>query len=102
MTKADIIDVISHATGMTKVDTGAAVNGFISAVSEALQRGERVDLRSFGSFNVKVRKPKKARNPGTNAVIELPERLVPAFKPSRILKNAVNLEYKHRKSQSIW
>lgn len=97
MTKADIIDVVSHATGMTKVDTGAVVNGFVSAVSEALCRGERVDFRGFGSFNVKLRKPKKARNPGTNAVIELPERLVPVFKPSRALRDAVNLEYKYKK-----
>ncbi len=93
MTKADIVDVVSRSTGLTKVDTEAVIDGFLATITDSLQRGERVEFRGFGSFSLKVRKPKKARNPGTGEEIYLPERIVPVFKPSKILKDSINLEY---------
>jgi nucleoid DNA-binding protein len=93
VTKADIVDVVSRSTGLTKVDTDAVIDGFLATITDSLQRGERVEFRGFGSFSLKVRKPKKARNPGTGEEIYLPERIVPVFKPSKILKNSINLEY---------
>lgn len=99
MTKADIVDVVSNATGLTKVDTEAVVNGFIATVIDSLRQGKRIEIRGFGSFSLKLRKPKKARNPGTGAEIQLPERIVPVFKPSKILKESINLEYNVSKSQ---
>ena len=66
MTKADIIERISSGTGLTKLETEAVVNGFISIVKESLLDGERVDLRGFGSFGVQHRAARTARNPRTN------------------------------------
>jgi len=93
MTKADIVNIVAHATGLTKVDTEVVVDGFIATISDALQRGERIDFRGFGSFSLKLRKPKKARNPGTGEEISLPARIVPVFKPSKLLKNTIESEY---------
>ena len=90
MTKADIVDVIAEATGLTKVETEAVIEGFLSTVKNALQDGEKVEFRGFGSFSVKKRMPKKARNPGTGEVVYLPERYVPVFKASKLLKEQIS------------
>ncbi|MCH7886522.1 MAG: integration host factor subunit beta [Candidatus Marinimicrobia bacterium] len=89
MTKADIVDIIAEATGLTKVETEAVIDGFLSTIKNALREGERVEFRGFGSFSVKKRMPKKARNPGTGEVVYLPERYVPTFKASKLLKELV-------------
>ncbi|MCH8300065.1 MAG: integration host factor subunit beta [Candidatus Marinimicrobia bacterium] len=89
MTKADIVDIVAEATGLTKVETEAVIDGFLSTIKNSLQEGERVEFRGFGSFSVKKRMPKKARNPGTGEVVYLPERYVPTFKASKILKELV-------------
>ena len=89
MTKADIVDIVADATGLTKVETEAVIDGFLSTIKNSLQEGERVEFRGFGSFSVKKRMPKKARNPGTGEVVYLPERYVPTFKASKILKELV-------------
>jgi len=89
VTKADIVDIVAEATGLTKVETEAVIDGFLSTIKNSLQEGERVEFRGFGSFSVKKRMPKKARNPGTGEVIYLPERYVPTFKASKILKELV-------------
>ena len=57
---------------------------------DSLAENERVELRGFGTFGVKHRMPKKARNPGTGDAIYLPERYVPTFKPSKIMRSRVN------------
>ena len=90
MTKQDIIDQVSVATGLTKVETEAVMNGVMTAIVESLAQNERVELRGFGTFGVKHRKPKKARNPGTGAVIYLPERNAPSFKPAKHMRERVN------------
>ncbi len=89
MTKADIVDIVAEATGLTKVETEAVIDGFLSTIKNSLQEGERVEFRGFGSFSVKKRMPKKARNPGTGEVVYLPERYVPTFKASKILKELI-------------
>lgn len=90
MTKQDIVDAVSEATGLTKVETEAVMNGIMGTIIESLERNERVELRGFGTFGVKHRMPKKARNPGTNEPIYLPERYVPTFKPSKIMRAKVD------------
>ncbi len=90
MTKQDIIDQVSVATGLTKVETEAVMNGVMTAIVESLAQNERVELRGFGTFGVKHRKPKKARNPGTGAAIYLPERNAPSFKPAKHMRERVN------------
>ncbi|GIT32329.1 MAG: DNA-binding protein [Candidatus Neomarinimicrobiota bacterium] len=90
MTKQNIVDAVSDATGLTKVETEAVMNGVMTTIIEALATNNRVELRGFGTFGVKHRMPKKARNPGTGEPIYLPERFVPTFKPSKMMRLRVN------------
>ena len=90
MTKADIIRKVSSMTGLTKVEIEAVFNSIIVNISDSLQRGERVDIRGFGSFLVKQRPARDARNPATREIVKLQERFVPVFKVSKILKEDVN------------
>ena len=86
MTKQKIVDNVAAATGLTKVETEAVMNGVMSEIITALSRNERVELRGFGTFGVKHRLPKKARNPGTGETIYLEERYVPTFKPAKKMR----------------
>ena len=90
MTKADIIDEVAAATGLTKVETEAVLEGVIKSVITSLSNGERVDIRGFGSFIVKKRSARDAHNPATREIVKLKERFVPSFKVSKILKDRVN------------
>ena len=90
MTKQDIVDTVAEATGLTKVETEAVMNGVMATIIESLGSNERVELRGFGTFGVKHRMPKKARNPGTGEAIYLPERHVPTFKPAKHMRLHVN------------
>tara|TARA_Y100000758_G_scaffold202111_1_gene144410 strand:+ start:157 stop:450 length:294 start_codon:yes stop_codon:yes gene_type:complete len=90
MTKQEIVDVVSEATGLTKVETETVMNGVMMTIINALTENRRVELRGFGTFGVKHRLPKKARNPGTGEPVYLPERHVPTFKPSKQMRLRVN------------
>tara|TARA_B100000315_G_scaffold6557_1_gene6630 strand:+ start:519 stop:806 length:288 start_codon:yes stop_codon:yes gene_type:complete len=90
MTKQEIVNTVSEATGLTKVETDTVMNGIMSTIVDSLANNERVELRGFGTFGVKHRMPKKARNPGTGEAIYLPERYVPTFKPSKNMRQRVN------------
>ncbi len=90
MTKADIINQVSTATGLTKVETEAVLEGVLQSIVDALKHGERVDIRGFGSFIVKQKPARDARNPATREVVRLKERFVPGFKVSKLLKEVVN------------
>ena len=90
MTKSDIIKEVAEGTGLTKVEIEAVLEGIIRSISESLKRGERVDLRVFGSFLVKHRAARDARNPATREIVKLQERFVPVFKVSKLLKEEVN------------
>ena len=90
MTKADIIDQVSAGTGLTKLETEAVVNGFISVVKSELMRSGRVDLRGFGSFTVQHRAARTARNPRKNVPVHVPAAHIPVFKPSKEFKKEVD------------
>lgn len=90
MTKADIAQTISRATGLTQTDTAAAIDGFIEAVSQALEQGERIEIRGFGTFKVVERASRTGRNPRAGVHIEIPPRQAPVFKPSRDLRERVD------------
>lgn len=90
MTKADIVDVIASATGLTKVETEAVVDGFISTVIDAMKAGKNIEIRGFGSFKVKKRKGRMARNPRTGEQVMVEEHFVPIFKVSKDLKHVVD------------
>ncbi|SVB22327.1 uncharacterized protein METZ01_LOCUS175181 [marine metagenome] len=90
MTKSDIIKEVAEGTGLTKVEIEAVLEGVILSISDSLRRGERVDIRGFGSFIIKQRAARDARNPATREIVKLQERFIPAFKVSKILKELVN------------
>lgn len=90
MTKADIVDRIATGTGLTKVDTEAVVDGFILTVIDAMKEGRNIEIRGFGSFKVKKRKGRVARNPRTGEQVMVGEHWVPLFKVSKEVKQAVN------------
>lgn len=96
MTKSDVVDRIAEGTGLTKIETKAVVDGFMTVVSQALREGERIELRGFGSFSVQRRAPRTARNPQTNEPIQIEERYVPVFNVSRQLQEAVDDSMKGR------
>ena len=83
MTKADIINDISDKTGIEKVAVQATVEAFMNTVKGALESGDNVYLRGFGSFVVKKRAKKTGRNISKNTTIIIPEHYIPAFKPSK-------------------
>lgn len=90
VTKADIVDRIAEGTGLTKLETEAVVDGFVVTVMAALEAGDSVELRGFGSFRVRERAARTARNPQTDEPVEVPRQFVPAFKPSKEFRRVVN------------
>ncbi|MFA6541282.1 MAG: HU family DNA-binding protein [Bacteroidota bacterium] len=90
MTKADIVDIIASGTGLTKVETEAVVDGFIQTVIASLRDGKNIEIRGFGSFKVKKRKGRMARNPRTGEQVAVEDHYVPIFKVSKDLKTVVN------------
>ena len=83
MTKADIVNEISKNTGIEKVTVQKAVEAFMDTVKGSLVKGKNVYLRGFGSFVVKKRAEKTARNISKNTTIIIPEHFIPSFKPSK-------------------
>ena len=84
MTKADIVNEVSLATGMPKKEVGIVVEAFMDAVKESLlKKKENVYLRGFGSFNIKRRAAKTARNISKNTTITIPAHVLPCFKPAK-------------------
>jgi DNA-binding protein HU-beta len=83
MTKADIVNAISRSTGIDRASVLASVEGFMDEVMNAMNNGDNVYLRGFGSFVVKKRAAKAARHIKNETTILIPERFVPTFKPSQ-------------------
>jgi nucleoid DNA-binding protein len=90
VTKQDIIGEISKITGLTQADVKVAVEEFLSVVSDTLVGGKTIEIRGFGTFLTKVRKPRPARNPKTGEVVPLLERTVPLFKFSSDLRQKID------------
>ena len=89
MTKADIVTKISDRLGLDKPETQAVVEQFMQEVKNALESGEAVYLRGFGSFIVKTRAEKKGRNISKNVTIDIPAHNIPAFKPAKVFSEGV-------------
>lgn len=83
MTKADIVNEISKTTGIEKAMVQRTVEEFMKTVSNSVVEGKSVYLRGFGSFIVKKRAEKTARNISKNVTIKIPEHNIPSFKPSK-------------------
>jgi DNA-binding protein HU-beta len=90
MNKSELIDAIAEASKLTKADAGRALDGFIKAVSDELNKGGSVALVGFGTFAVKERAERKGRNPQTGAEITIKSAKIPSFKAGKTLKDGVN------------
>ncbi len=91
MTKADLVERAAEALGprVTKKDCGLVVDAFLDAVKDALERGEGIEIRGFGTFKVRRRERRIARNPKTGEPVEVPARAAPVFQPSSLLRDRV-------------
>ena len=89
MTKAEIVNDISKKTGIDKATVLTTVEAFMSSVKGSIENGENVYLRGFGSFILKKRAKKIARNISKNTTIIIPEHNIPAFKPAKTFVNSV-------------
>ncbi len=90
MNKADLIAAIAAKTGETKKSAEASVNALVDVVTEALVKGDKVQLVGFGSFEVRKRAARKGRNPQTKEEIKIPASKAPVFKAGKALKDLVN------------
>ena len=90
MNKSDLIAAMAAKTGETKKSAEASLDAFVSAVTESLKKGEKVQLVGFGSFEVRKRAARKGRNPQTKEEIKIPASKAPVFKAGKALKEVVN------------
>lgn len=90
MTKSELIDALSEKSALTKARAELVVNCVFDTMTEALQRGEGIEIRGFGSFTVRPYKPYAGRNPRTGATVEVPAKRRPFFKVGKELKELVN------------
>lgn len=89
MTKAEIVNEIAKSTGVDKAAVLVTIEKFMEVIKESLASNENVYLRGFGSFIVKTRCQKTARNISKNTTIVIPEHKIPAFKPARVFMDEV-------------
>jgi nucleoid DNA-binding protein len=89
MTKAELVERVANATGFTKTETAAICEHFLEAIKEAMAEGHNIEIRKFGTFKIKRRKPRTARNPRTGAAVPITERHIPVFKPSNEFKGKI-------------
>jgi nucleoid DNA-binding protein len=88
MTKADLVQLASETIGpgITKKDCAVVVDAFLNAVKDAMAEHKNFEIRGFGTFKVRKRRSRMARNPRTGEPVEVPARAVPIFKPSKELR----------------
>lgn len=89
MNKGELISKITEA-GLTKKDAETAVNAVVSSITDALVKGDAVQLIGFGTFSVKERAAREGRNPRTGEIVKIPASKVPTFKAGKALKDKVN------------
>ena len=92
MTKADLVEQVTHAIGpqVTKKECKRVIEAFLASVQDALVRGEGIEIRGFGTFKVRHRKARQARNPRTGEPVEVPPRSAPVFQPSSLFLGRMN------------
>jgi integration host factor subunit beta len=90
MTKADLVEEVTQIGDLTRRDGEVVVDTVFDAVIQALQAGDKIEIRGFGSFRIRQRKPRTGRNPKTGDKVEVPAKRVPYFKPSKELRDLVN------------
>ncbi len=92
MTKAELVEEVSRVSDLTKKHSEVIVDTVFKSIIDALHRGEKIELRGFGSFRLRRREPRKGRNPKTGDKVDVPPKKVPYFKPGKELKELINRE----------
>jgi integration host factor subunit beta len=92
MTKAELVEEVSRVSDLTKKHSEVIVDTVFRSIIDALQKGEKIELRGFGSFRLRKREPRKGRNPKTGARVDVPTKRVPYFKPGKELKDLINTD----------
>ncbi len=90
MTKADLVNEVARVVDLTKKDSEVIVDEVLRSLVEALNRGEKIELRGFGSFRVRQRSSRRGRNPKTGESVDIPAKRIPYFKPGKELKELIN------------
>lgn len=90
MTKAELVDEIARAAELTRKHSEVIVDAVFESIVEALHRGDKIELRGFGSFRLRRRTSRAGRNPKTGAGVQVPARSFPHFKPGKDLRELIN------------
>lgn len=90
MTKADLVEEVVRVTNVSKKHAEIIVNTVFSSIIDALRGEDKIELRGFGSFRVRRRRPRQGRNPKTGDQVSVPEKRIPYFKPGKELKDLIN------------
>jgi len=90
MTKPDLIEEVYRAVGVTRQEAEGVVDAICGSVVRSLRTGEKVEIRGFGSFRIRERKPRTGRNPKTGAAVSVPAKKISYFTSSKELKHALN------------
>lgn len=90
LTKADLIEEVLRVTELPRKESETVVETIFESIIDALQKGEKIEIRGFGSFRTRQRRGRVGRNPKTGAKVEVPAKKIPFFKPSKELKDYVN------------
>jgi integration host factor subunit beta len=90
MTKADLVEEVARVSELTKKHSEVIVNTVFQAIIEALKADEKIELRGFGSFRIRHRRPRMGRNPKTGDRVSVPAKMIPYFKPGKDLKDLIN------------
>jgi DNA-binding protein HU-beta len=99
MTKADIVEKVAAGTGLTKLETEAIIEGFLNTVIQSLRDGNGIEIRGFGSYRVKKKNARFARNPRTGEKVYVEEHFVPVFKFSKDFKSIVDKGMKQKQRE---
>lgn len=89
MTKAEIVKILADQVGLTRREATLVLTTVLDGVVEAINRGEKVELRGFGSFRTRERQGRRGRNPRTGAQVQVPPKVVPYFKPGKQLRETL-------------
>lgn len=90
MTKSEIVEQVSKKADLSRKDTEKLVEIVFDSIVEALNNGDKVELRGFGSFRTRQRKSRRGRNPKTGQIVEVPAKRVAYFKPGKELRELIN------------
>jgi integration host factor subunit beta len=90
LTKADLIEEILRVTELPRKESETIVETIFESIIESLQKGDKIEIRGFGSFRTRDRRGRIGRNPKTGAKVDVPAKKIPFFKPSKELKDFVN------------